>query len=87
MDPEQDQSPNILVHEELIDGKEVAWMMFNELWKDPHAIATAQASESEAFKRVFPDAGEGRMQSNGNWIWICSPTMDLQCHDLITVWI
>jgi hypothetical protein len=31
MDPEQDQFLNSLVHEELIDGKEVAWMMFNEL--------------------------------------------------------
>jgi hypothetical protein len=30
MDPAQDQSLNILVHEELIDGKKIAWMMFNE---------------------------------------------------------
>jgi hypothetical protein len=80
MDSAQDQPLKNLVHEELIDGKEVAWMMFNELWKVPHAIATAQAGESEAFKRAFPEAGEGRMLSNGNEFrcvhqqWISSAT-------------
>jgi hypothetical protein len=48
-----------LVHEELIDGKIVAWIMSNEQWNIHHAMTTVQADEPEAFTNACPDAGRG----------------------------
>jgi len=46
--------------------------MPNEQWNTYHAMATVQANEPKVVTKVYSDAGEGQMLSNGNRILMAS---------------